>query len=252
MLSQKKNRFKPIFKKFIRLRENVLNNRKLFKFQRKKWMLIQTSYFKQLQKFRKFKPRDHSRYFVSKYFGKNVSYSKRFRDTLQASKRFRIFYGNLLKQYLKKKIKLALKKYLLKSKNIITLETTFIQIFETRLDSIIYRAKLAHNLRHAQQLILHGKVSVNDERIRHKGYHLKNGDTITFNRYLPSFLPEDTDIARKELNHFLWNIPPKHLAINYKTLQIIFLGNKTITNIDNEFTFNLRLQNILINYFRQS
>lgn len=103
MSLQKKNRFKPTFKQFLKLRENIQNRQKILKFKKKKWKSFLKFYINKLKNFKKFKPLDHSRYFVTKYGTRGVGYNKRFRDTLQASKRFRIFYGNLAKKYLKKK-----------------------------------------------------------------------------------------------------------------------------------------------------
>ena len=241
MSLKKKNRFKPIFKQSLKLRENVQNRQKILKFKKKKWKSFLTFYLNKLKNYRKFKPLDHSKYFVTKYGTRGVSYNKRFRDTLQAGKRLRIFYGNLLKKYFKKKIKLALNK----KKSTLKIENTFLHLFESRLDIVLYRAKFAPTVRSARQLISHGKVSVNKTQVKNKAYTLKKGDIVHLS----------LDCLNLYEHHIIdsikWPIPPKHLLINYRTLQILFIDNIELTNIANEFLFNLRLQKILVNYYKQ-
>jgi hypothetical protein len=60
---------------------------------------------------------DQSKYFVTKFGTRYVSYNKRFKNTLQAGKKFRIYFGNLLKKYFKKKIKVVFNKFFLSKKN---------------------------------------------------------------------------------------------------------------------------------------
>lgn len=241
MSSGKKSKFKPIFKQYLKLRENVQNRKKVLNFKKKKWQLFLTYYQKKLKRYKKFKPLDHSKYFVTKYGTRGVSYNRRFRDTLHAGKRLRIFYGNLLKKYFKKKIKSTLNK----KKLSLNVENTFLHFFESRLDTILYRAKFASTIQSAQQLILHGKVYVNQAQVKSKAYNLKNGDIISLS----------LDCLNLYENHIInvnkWSIPPKHLLINYRTLQILLIDNLESANIANDFSFNLRLKKIFVNYFRQ-
>ena len=241
MSLKRKNRFRPIFKQYIKLRENIQNRSKILKFRKKKWQSFIKFYSNKLKSYKKFKPLDHYKYFVTKYGTRGVSYNKRFRDTLQSGKRLRNFYGNLIKKHFKKKIKLANNKKKLTS----TIENTILHLFESRLDTVLYRAKFAPTIRSARQLILHGKVYVNKIKIKNKAYNLKNGDII--NLSLDCLNLYENNI----INSSKWPVPPKHLLINYKTLQILFIGDIASANIANEFSFNLRLQKILVNYPRQ-
>lgn len=243
MYFQRKNRFKPIFKQFLRLRENIQNRRKVLKFKKKKWKTFLKFYRKNLRKFKKFKPLDHSKYFVTKYGTRGVSYNKRFRDTLHAGKKLRIFYGNLLKKYFKKQIKTVVKKT--NFKNFVELNKVFLQLFESRLDTVLYRTKFAPTMRSARQLILHGKVYVNHKQVRTKAYNLKYGDIVHLTLNCLELYENHI------INSVKWSIPPKHLVVNYRTLQILFLGNIESNNMANEFSFNIRLQKILVNYIRQ-
>lgn len=241
MSSRTKNRFKPIFKQLIKLRENVQNRQKILKFKKKKWQTFLTFYNHKLKIYRKFKPLDHTKYFVTKHGTRGMSYKKRFRDTMQAGRKLRLFYGNLLKKYLKKKIRIALKRKQPKQR----VENTFLNFFENRLDTVLYRAKFAPTIRSARQLILHGKVYVNHIQVKNKAYHLKSGDVVNLN--LNSLNLYENHI----INSVKWSIPPKHLLINYRTLQILFINNLESTNLASEFSFNLRLQKIVVNYYKQ-
>ena len=245
MSFKKKSRFKPIFKQLIKLRENIQDRQKILKFKKKKWKPFLKFYLNKLKAFRKFKPLDHSKYFVTKYGTRGVSYDKRFRDTLQSGKKLRLFYGGLLKKYFKKKISSTLNKKKFQSKNLTKIEAIFLQSFESRLDVVLYRSKFTPTVRSARQLILHGKVYVNQIQVKSKAYNLKNGDIINL----------DLNCLNIYENHIInsvkWKIPPKHLLINYRTLQILFLGSIQSVNLAMEFSFNLRLQKILVNYLRQ-
>ena len=132
-----------------------------------------------------------------------------------------------------------------KKKSKLKIENTFLNLFESRLDTVLYRAKFAPTVRSARQLILHGKIYVNQKQVKSKAYNIKNGDIVHLS--LDCLNLYESHI----LNSNKWPIPPKHLFINYRTLQILYRDNIESINIANEFLFNLRLQKILINYYKQ-
>lgn len=246
MITQRKNKFKPIFKKYIRLRENIQNREKVLKFKKEKWASFIKFYRNKLKRSkRKFKALDQSKYFVTKYGNRGTSYTRRFRDSLQAGKKLRIFYGDLLAKHLKKKIRGILRKKKSNLKVFASLEKTLIDIFESRLDTVLYRSKFAPSMRSAKQLILHGKIYVNNKKVKNKAYSLKEGDVVNLDLNCINLYESNIVGSMK------WPIPPKHLLINYKTLQILFLSKITSLNLAHGFLFNLRLQKILNNYFRQ-
>jgi small subunit ribosomal protein S4 len=53
---------------------------------------------------------------------------------------------------------------------------------ELRLDNILYRSGLAKSRRMARQLVTHGLVLVNDQRLNLPGYTTKPGDSITLKK----------------------------------------------------------------------
>jgi len=54
-----------------------------------------------------------------------------------------------------------------------------IGLLESRLDAVVYRAKLAPTVFSARQLVSHGHVYVNDKRVKISSYHVSAGDVIT-------------------------------------------------------------------------
>lgn len=226
------NRFKPLYKQFIELRENIQNRSKVFRFKKKKWSKFKVSYVQKLKRYRKFKPRDQVRYLVSKYPSRGLSYKTRCKNNLRVLKRFRLFHGGLSRPSVKTLTKIALKNKFRK------VSSLFLEFFECRLDTVLYRSKFAFSVRNARQLILHGKILVNNKLIKTKSYVLKPGDIITIP--FMNFKLIRTNIK----GSVKWPIPPKYLTINYKTLQIMF-GMIAHTNLSLNFFYYLNVEKIL-------
>ncbi len=237
----KKNRFKPLYKQFFNLRENVQNRKKLLKFKSKKWEKLISYYKKKLTRYKKFKPYDQYRYIVSEYPTKYNSYKKEFKKTLDSSKSFRLLYGNLSKAYVKKQIQRVLNK---NDKTNHNFKLLFIEIFEQRLDTILYRSKFCISLRNARQLIVHGKVFINKKQVRIPSYLLKPGDLISINLNYLKLIEENCKNAQ------IWPIPPKYISINYKTAEILYNCNLNNSNLAPNFTFHLNLEKIIANYLK--
>ncbi len=235
MILKNKNKFKPLYKKFLKLRENVQNRKKLLKFRKQKWEKFKIIYLKNLNK--KFKLKDQNRYLVWRYPTTWSSYKKRYKNNLILYKKINLFYGGLSRKLIKEKITKAINQ---KYKKINPL---FLKLFETRLDVVLYRAKFSQSIREARQLIFHNKVLVNNKKIKIKSYTLKSGDLITLDVKDSRLI--DLSIKRS----FIWPIPPKHLIINYKTLQIVF-GSFDSMNFSFNFSYYLNLEKILTNYYQ--
>lgn len=231
MILKKKNKFKPLYKKFLNLRENIQNRYKILKFKKQKWNKFIGFYKKKLKRYNKFCPKNQNQYIVSKFPNRYNSYQKKFKNTLQVIKAFKLFYGGLKKKLLKKTIKTVKHKE--------NYNTVFIQLFEKRLDVVLYKAKFYNSLRSSQQAIVHGKVLVNNKITKKKNFFLQDGDLISLN------FKHNLKIRKSQI----WPLPPKHLIINYKTMQII-CGHFNNTNISTLFSFYLNLEKILINYRR--
>jgi ribosomal protein S4 len=235
----KKRIYKPLYKQFIRLKENVQNRKKLIKFKNIKWQRLIQQYKRKLRRYRKYKPQDQTRHTVSKFSGRGTSYRKRFKYSLTVSKRFRLFYGGLSKKLVKKQIRFLLNK----KKKLTNFKLLFLQIFESRLDTIIYKSKFTISLRNSKQLILHGKIYLNDRMVTTPSYVTKPGDIISVD-------PKYYKLIENNLKNIqVWPLPPKHLTINYKTLEIL-VGNIKYTNLSTNFTYHFNLEQIIANYYR--
>lgn len=237
MIFGNKNRFRPLYKQFIELKENVQNRQKLLRFKKQKWKKFIQNCTRKLKWYKKFKPKDQNQYFVSRYPSRGVSYEKRYKNTLVETKKFKLFYGGLTGKHIKKLTKMTLNKKYRK------INPVFLELFESRLDTILHRSKFSPSVKNARQLILHGKILVNNNPIKAKSYLLKPGDLITINSKYFELI--ETNIQESEI----WPIPPKHLTINYKTLQIIF-GTFKNTNFSSNFSYYLNLEKILMGYYQ--
>lgn len=237
MVLKNKNRFKPLYKQFITLREDVQKRKKILQFKKQKWNQLIAVINRRSKRFKKFKPLNQTQYIVSRYPNRGTSYKKsRYRNTLQTYKKFKLFFGDLNKN----KIKNLIKK-ILYSKNNVNL--SFLKLFERRLDTVLYRAKFSDSIRSARQLIVHGKVFLNNKKIKSQSHILNQGDLISID-------PNSSELIEKYIAFSnTWPIPPKHLTINYKTLQIIF-GTIDQTNTSIYYHFNLNLEKLLVDYLQ--
>lgn len=107
----RKRRYKPLYKKFVNLKKNIQYRRKLFfnNFKKWKWQKF-FKYVKIVNKNSKkiFIMYDHNKYSISVYF--KYIFKKKFQYNMQVKKKFSLFYGGLLTNYLKRSINLTLKK----------------------------------------------------------------------------------------------------------------------------------------------
>lgn len=227
-----KAKFRPLYKKFLKLNENVQNRPKLLNFKKKKWKIIIEKYKQSLKWYKQFKPKNQNQYIVSKFPSRGASYKRRYRNTLLTLKKIELLYGGFVRKVIKRQINNQIKK------NYKNNTTKFIKSFEERLDVILYRAKFCPSIRNAQQLIAHGKILVNHKEIKIKSYKLRPGELISVKPKFYELIEDNIRFAQ------MWPLPPKHLIINYKTMQIM-LGDIKHINLSTMFSFHLRVEKIL-------
>lgn len=234
-------RHKPFYKQFLRLRKNIQNRPKLFKFKKQKWVKFQQYSKNQLKFFKRFKVKDQFQLSVSKFASRGNSFQRKFRNNLHERKIFSLFYGTLKKKYLKKKI---LK--FVNSRNALvgSMDSRHktLKFFESRLDTVLYRANFSLSMESAAKLILHGHVLVNGTVVTARSYVLRLNDLVEIT---------STTKSRTLVKNFLdrsnfWPIPPKHLLINYKTLQILFIYTTT-ANLMPLFNHYLNVDSVITN-----
>ena len=243
ILKFKKRRHKPLYKNFIALRKNIQNRKRLdlLKFKKKKWKSL-ISYLKRLQlrRKKKFRMYDINRYFLPKFFN---SFKRKYKYNLQTKKKFKLFYGGLLKNYIKNQVNFTSKQKNKFLKNSINFNSFFLNLLERRLDIVLYRAHFALSVQVARQLISHRHIKVNNKITTDNSYLLKKGDLIKI---------ESSGLKLVEFNiqnSYLWPLPPKYLNINYKILQIIFNNDEvSYQNFSTLFPFQLDLYTIIKYY----
>ena len=90
---------------------------------------------------------------------------------LQAKQKLKAYYGNINERQFRNIYRKALSKKGDTTENLIAL-------LESRLDTIVYRAKLAPTVFSARQMINHGHIKVNKKRVNISSYSVKETDLI--------------------------------------------------------------------------
>ena len=278
MKTLKTSHYKLLYKKLIRLRTNPLNNNKFLKLnlrikkelkevkdkktnkivkkwvykkiffetpklKKKKWDYFSKILIKTRKFFKKFKPdTGFNSYNSSKFASLGNSLKKTYRNGLFAQKVFNYSHGSFLKKYLKKRIT---KMY--HQKNPKSIKKLYIEFFESRLDSVLYKAKFGRSAKHARQLISHGHVSVNSFTEKNSSYILNQGDIIRINfksfKIIKKILKEQ---YQERFDRVLYPIAPSYLNINYRTLEIVF---DNIKNFDFATNSNCRIDHSAVTEF---
>ena len=110
---------------------------------------------------------------------------------LQAKQKLKAYYGNINERQFRNIYRKALSKKGNTSENLIAL-------LESRLDTVVYRAKLAPTVFAARQLINHGHIRVNKKRVNISSYILKDTDQIEINEKSKKLNVIDGSIQSKE------------------------------------------------------
>tara|TARA_Y100000590_G_scaffold294763_1_gene332171 strand:+ start:981 stop:1598 length:618 start_codon:yes stop_codon:yes gene_type:complete len=90
---------------------------------------------------------------------------------LEAKQKMKFYYGNMNERQFRNAYRKAMQKKGNTSENLIAL-------LESRLDTVIYRAKLATTVFSARQIINHGHIKVNGKKVNIPSYVVKAEDTI--------------------------------------------------------------------------
>jgi small subunit ribosomal protein S4 len=72
--------------------------------------------------------------------------------------------------------------------------TILLQLLESRLDNILFRAGLGITRKQARQIVNHGHVLVNDKKVDIPSYSVKPGDVITIKSRSNNFLKSVTEM----------------------------------------------------------
>jgi len=126
--------------------------------------------------------------------------------------------------------------FVVKRKNIIKnsqikVNQFFLNLMEKRLDVVLYRSHFILSIRNAQQLILHKHIQVNGLTTTNPSHIIKKGDLITISPKIQYL------VYCNVIQSHIWPLPPKYLQINYRTFEIMFIGNVVFQNLSNLYPF---------------
>jgi ribosomal protein S4 len=253
MINKKKYRNKPNYKKFCNLKLNVQNKQKLLKFKKSKWRLFLArirrskkvmtwvNNIKNPNKRKSLRRRHYlNTFFDQKIYSVNkftTYFSKQYKQTVENNRSFKLFYGNFTKKYLKHVVK--------KTKpvsNQINWKILFAEFLESRIDVVLLRSHFVLSIMNARQLISHGHVFINGERVEDAHFRLKEGDIVTFSK------KGQKSIRQYLIQSKMWPLPPYYLQISYKIFQIILIDNVKLTNTASIFSKPLNLDSVLKAY----
>lgn len=221
-----KSQNRPLYKYLIKIRENIQNWKKIFKFKKQKWENFVNFYSWKFKRFWKFWAKDQNRYLASKrpYFF--FSYKKRYNNTQLELKKLRLFYGHLSKHSLKIVLNHKHKSW------------TILNFMESRLNAVLHRSHFVESVKSADQMILWRGIRVNNKLVTAKAFLLNQGDVLQINPKNVKFVWTNVKQVKS------WPYPPKHLIINYKILQVIF-GSFKQTNLTFNFFHRINIEKLL-------
>mgnify|MGYP001250185361 CR=1 FL=1 len=110
---------------------------------------------------------------------------------LNAKQKLKSYYGNINERQFRNVYRKALKKKGDTTENLVGL-------LETRLDTVIYRAKFAPTVFSARQLINHGHFRVNKKKVNISSYLVKEGDLIEVKDKSKSLTIIESSLASKD------------------------------------------------------
>ncbi len=149
---------------------------------------------------------------------------------LQEKQKVKFVYGVLEKQF---------HKYYLKAANMkgITGEN-LLRLLELRLDNVVFRLGLAKTRRAARQIVCHGHIRVNDQKVDIPSYQVKVGDKITLRKR-----SEESELF-KSLREGTTVLTPKWLSFDAPNLAGSVVALPTREDID------LQVQeNMIVEYY---
>ena len=113
--------------------------------------------------------------------------------------------------------------------------TIMLQMLESRLDNVLYRAGFAITRKQARQIVNHAHVLVNGKKVDVPSYLLKAGDVVTVKEASKNFVKSVHESIDLALN-FAW------LKVDYDNLQITFDRVPEREEMDPEFKEQLVIE----------
>jgi len=213
-MKYKLSRHKPRFKICTRLKENIWGDSRFSNdnnYKKKKWSIIKK---KPIIKHVNSLNNSHPFNLIRR---KNFLYNNK----LLAKQKMKAFYG-CSKEY-------QFKNFFNKRNKYKSSVFGFQIALERRLASILFRLGFVKTIYQARQWILYGKIYINNQKITQTNYIIKNGDLITIHPSIQKYVY--LNVLHFNKNKTILKIFPKYLAVNYNTLQAIFIKEPLIKEI---------------------
>jgi small subunit ribosomal protein S4 len=226
-------RFRLKQKFFLRLRTCI--SKKILRFSKKRWIGLKRFISRKRYKFY-----NHSVHRLPRYAR---SLKKLYRIKLITKQRIKSYYGRLSNKQLKRMCKKTSEVDPDKHENI-TKESKLLILLEKRLEIVIFRAHFAKSVQSARQLITHGNILVNGKKVFNGNIIVNRGDRIEISSKVWYNVQNTVFKSR------LWPVPPKHLEISYKILNIFLVEEIKFKNLQILFPFWLDLKTVL-SYYRK-
>lgn len=93
--------------------------------------------------------------------------------------------------------------------------TILLQVLESRLDNVLFRAGLGITRKQTRQIVTHGHVLVNGKKVDRASFLVKAGDVVTIK-------PKSTDFMKSVLGLIDMAIAPAWMTIDKEALKITF------------------------------
>lgn len=233
--------FKNIGGQIVKTEITIKRFAEMGKQKKEKWNLFLRFLQKANTFFRKYRPYTFNNYDVSKFASQGNSYKKFFKKNLLTKKTFNHFYGGFQKKYLKKQMAKIYMSSKMKNSSKLCIE-----FFESRLDSVLKRAKFCSTIKEARQLIYHRHIKVNRKTKNNYSYQLRTGDLINFKNMKSRELVKIKLLKqfKERFDSVLWPMVPSYLNVNYTTLEIVF-GNIEHFNFSSSFPFKNDISSIV-------
>lgn len=113
--------------------------------------------------------------------------------------------------------------------------TLMLQMLESRLDNVIFRAGFAITRKQARQIVNHAHILVNGKKVDVPSYLLKAGDVITVKESSKEFIKAIKESIDMALN-YAW------LTVDYNSFQITFDRVPNREEMDPEFKEQLVIE----------
>ena len=110
-----------------------------------------------------------------------------------------------------------------------------LQILESRLDNVLYRAGLGITRKQTRQIVNHGHILVNDKKVDVPSYLLKAGDVVTVRAKSNAFLKSVTEMIDMAC-------APAWMTIDKEALKITFDRIPEREELDPEFKEQLVIE----------